>query len=99
MLVLGEGAEKPRTEGQRTMRAAHLVMFQVLNRGSKLIPDGGVMNETYVLSGLQIDDGQLPSLALCDEGEISTGFDLHGCPERQRKVCSSVGAKVRLLKN
>lgn len=77
------------------MRAAHLVMFQVLKRGLELVPDGSVMNETYVLSGLQIDDGQLPSLALCDEGEISTGFDLHGCPEGQRKVCASVEAKVR----
>lgn len=59
------------------------------------MPDGDVMNETYVLSGLQVDDGQLPSLALCDEGQISTGFDLQGCPESQREVCSSVEAKVR----
>lgn len=48
-----------------------------------------------MLSGLQVDDGQLPSLALCDEGQISAGFDLHGCPERQREVCSSVEGTVR----
>lgn len=67
----------------------------MLKRGSELVPDGGVINETYMLSGLQVDNGQLPSLALCDEGQISTGFDLHGCPERQREVCSSVEPKVR----
>lgn len=72
-----------------------MLMFQVLKRVSELVPDGGVMKETYVLRGLQVDDGQLPSLALCDEWQISAGFDLHGCPEGQREVCSSVEAKVR----
>lgn len=54
------------------------------------VVSGVAMKETYVLSGLQVDDGQLPSLALRDEGQISAGFDLHGRPERQREVCSSV---------
>lgn len=65
----------------------------MLKRDSERVPVGGVMNETYVLSGLEVDDGQLPSLALCDEGQISTGFDLHGCPKRQREIGSSVEAK------
>lgn len=30
------------------------------------VVSGVVMKETYVLSGLQVDNGQLPSLALCD---------------------------------
>lgn len=67
----------------------------MLKSGPELVPDGGAMNETYVLSGLQVDDGQLPSLALSDEGQISTGFDLHGCPKSQGEVCSSVEAKLR----
>lgn len=59
------------------------------------VVSGVAMKETYVLGGLQVDDGQLPSLALCDEGQISAGFDLHGCPKRQREVCSPVEGKVR----
>lgn len=63
---------------------------------------GVVMKETYVLRGLQVDNGQLASLALCDEGQISAGFDLHGRPKRQREVCSSGEGKSEIrhvLKN
>lgn len=73
-----------------------LRLFQVLlgvRRGSELMPDG--VNETYMLSGLQVDNGQLPSLPLRDEGQVSAGFDLHGCAERQRQICLSVKAKLK----
>lgn len=43
-----------------------------------------MLEGTYMLGGLQVDDGQLPSFALGDEGQVSAGFDLHGCAERQR---------------
>lgn len=88
MLVLVGGEQKnPLSEAKWPPWAAQSSVLVVLERGSGLVPDEG----TYVFSGLQVNDGQLPSLALCDEGQVSAGFDLHGCAERQCQVCPSGG--------
>lgn len=85
MLVLGGG-------GSHELLINMFRLFHVLKRGSELVPDG--VNETYVLCGLEVDDGQLSSLALGDEGQVSTGFNLHGCAQRQCQICLSVKAKL-----
>lgn len=43
-------------------------------------------DETDVFRGLQVDDGQFPSLALGEEWKVSARFDLQGGAERQRQV-------------
>lgn len=47
------------------------------------------VKHTHVFGGLQVNDGQFPSLALGEQRQVSAGFDLQGRAECQRQIRSS----------